>query len=705
MTAMRTRAPWADRPMRWSQLTLTDNDPANLDVQAWLDYFREIKSDGVCLSAGGYVAYYPTKVPWHYRSRWLGETDPFGALVEGCRALGMVVIARTDPHAVHDDVRQAHPEWIQADSDGSLRPHWVMPGAWLTCMLGDYNFEHMRQIHREIVSTYEVDAVFTNRWKNIGVCYCQNCRELVREACGLDLAELGAPGTPEYQAYLAWQENRYLELVDRWDADIRSVRADARIVPNSGLSRVHGGENVELDIARLISRLDILFADYQGRQANEPLWFAGKCAKMYHAIADGRPVGGIFSVGLEGKHRWKDSVQSPAETETWVAELVAHGMRPWWTKFAATTDDRRWLDTVKDIYQQLATAEPYLRDRRSLARVGVVFSQRTAGHELGGERGQDFDDHLNGVYQALLEDRIPFDLVHERLLTPERLAAYDVVVLPALAMLSDTQCAALDQYVRSGGAVVATHTTSLYDERGRRRSQLGLAGLLGAEVTGDPLGPLRNSYLSLDASPHPVTAGLTGTSRIINGVWRLPVQPIEGLDAVPLRLVDSYPDLPMEEVYVRDPAPGEPQLLLRSVGSGRVAYFPWDIDRAFWEVMHPDHGRILAAAVRWAARREPVVRVDGPGLVDVAAWEQPGSRVVHLVNLSNPMAMHGLLREIHETGPQDVTLQLPPGARLRGATLLVGGSRPELEAEEGWVRIRVPSIRAHEIVAVDVVEP
>src|SRR5262245_30165293 len=52
---------WFDRPMRWAQLTLVENDPVRYDVQHWLDYFREIRADAACLSAGGCVAYYPTR--------------------------------------------------------------------------------------------------------------------------------------------------------------------------------------------------------------------------------------------------------------------------------------------------------------------------------------------------------------------------------------------------------------------------------------------------------------------------------------------------------------------------------------------------------------------------------------------------------------------------------------------------------------------
>src|SRR5262249_36340977 len=68
---------WVDKPMRWAQLTLVEDDPGKFDARFWLDYFRRTRSDAVCLSAGGCVAYYPTAVPFHHRSRWLGDTDPF----------------------------------------------------------------------------------------------------------------------------------------------------------------------------------------------------------------------------------------------------------------------------------------------------------------------------------------------------------------------------------------------------------------------------------------------------------------------------------------------------------------------------------------------------------------------------------------------------------------------------------------------------
>src|SRR5260370_34491077 len=63
-------AGWFDRPMRWAQLNLTEDDPANMDIGFWLDYFKRIHADAVCLTAGGAGAFSPTQLPLHHRSQW-----------------------------------------------------------------------------------------------------------------------------------------------------------------------------------------------------------------------------------------------------------------------------------------------------------------------------------------------------------------------------------------------------------------------------------------------------------------------------------------------------------------------------------------------------------------------------------------------------------------------------------------------------------
>ena len=248
----------------------------------------------------------------------------------------------------------------------------------------------------------------------------------------------------------------------------------------------------------------------------------------------------------------------------------------------------------------------------------MVYSQQTAQY-YGGERArQKVEDHTLGFYQAMIEARIPFEMVHDRLLDSAHLAAFKVLILANIAAMSDAQCRQIREFVDRGGSVVATFETSLYDEWGVRRADFGLSSLFGATYDGGVDARMMNSYLRLETDPqtgqrHPLLAGLDGTVRIINGVSRVHTRASAEYRNPPLTLIPSYPDLPMEEVFPREPKTDIPEVYLRQAGDGRVVYFPWDIDRTFWEVLTLDHFKLLRNAVDWAANEPRPVLVEGPG--------------------------------------------------------------------------------------------
>src|SRR6185312_5745092 len=194
---------WCDRPMRWAQLALVENDPGSFDLKFWLDYFRRTKSEGVCL-------------------------------ISGCRKLGMAVIVRTDPHATYDDAAQAHPDWIAVDAAGNKRRHWASPEMWVTCGLGPYNFEFMTDVKKEIMSRYRVDGVFINRWDGPGMCYCEHCVKNFKAASGFDLPRTENPQDPARRAYILWREQRLFDLWQTWDRAVREINPDSCVIPNTG---------------------------------------------------------------------------------------------------------------------------------------------------------------------------------------------------------------------------------------------------------------------------------------------------------------------------------------------------------------------------------------------------------------------------------------------------------------------------------------
>ncbi len=683
---------WFNRPMRWAQLTLVENDPGRFDPDFWLGYFKRIHADGATLSAGGVVAYYPTDVPLHHRSRWLGDSDPFGYLLKGCRKMGMSVIARTDPHAAWQNVFEEHPDWISVTSEGEKRRHWADPQLWVTCAFGPYNFDFMTLVHKEIMEMYQPDGIFSNRWAGHGICYCEHCAANFKDYSGMELPRMADKSDPAYGRYDEWSTARLRELWLLWDSVIRKEKPTSRFIPNGFPDKVVTGE-----------LSDIVFTDHQARSGFTMPWANGKVAKELRASIGMKPLGGIFSVGVEEEYRWKDSVQSEAEIRIWVAEGTANGMRPWFTKFSGVLYDRRWLRTVDKIYQLHFRNEKYLRNTAPMARVGLVFSEKPAVHARA-EWQQAREDHSYGMYHALIEARIPFEMVNDRLLDPEHLKAYRLLILPDIAALSDKQCSLFRQFCENGGSLLATFETSLYDENGRKRADFGLSDLFGLSYDNGVEGPMKNSYLSIKEDPgtgnfHPVLGGLEDAFRIINTVYAVKVKPFSAFPS-PVTLIPSYPDLPMEEVYPRVEDTDTRELYLGEKGKSRIVYFPGDIDRTFWQIMCIDHGKLLANTIRWALNEEPVAEISGPGIIDVTAWKQEHSMTVHLVNLTNPMMMKGPFRELIPV-QADVNLMIPEGTTAGDVHLLVSGAKPETEIRGTRLTVKKVNIYDYEIIGID----
>jgi hypothetical protein len=157
----------------------------------------------------------------------------------------------------------------------------------------------------------------------------------------------------------------------------------------------------------------------------------------------------------------------------------------------------------------------------------------------------------------------------------------------------------------------------------------------------------------------------------------------------------------MEKVYPRVQQTNIPEVYMREIGQSRVVFFPWDIDRTFWEVLYVDHGKLLRNAVLWATNEEQPVQVTGPGVLDVTAWRQQKFLSVHLVNLTNPMMMKGPIRELIPVGAQKIRVRLPEGTHAKQAHLLVAEQSLPVAEEGEYLTATVPSILDHEIVAID----
>jgi len=687
--------PWFRRMRRCAQHNLNEYDPQTLDIDSWMDYWESLRINALVLTAGGLMAFYPTRIPNHHKSQFLGDKDVFGEYAKRAKQRGINVVARIETNWLHQDVLQSRPDWFERDERGNPIANEETRYVFQTCLFSDYHEIQIPRIIREIGSQYNVDGYFTNSWPSTDApqrCFCAQCQKFA----GFTRAQL-----------LEVHKSRMLELCEHLASAAKSTGTDH--VYNLNIA---GGIRAAQSINSLAAVGEWITSDHQGRSGgNTPIWDCSQQGRVGLSAMGSKPVTNVVTANA---HNWRHTSKGRAELEMWLAQTVATGMVPWLVWMGSELEDYRWRDGAKDFYQFLAKNEVHFVNRKSMSKVGVVYSQRTNSqyeapwavpggygarastkpHSLG-----DPTDHLQGLYYALLESRVVFDFVHEDNLDAQHLGRYTTLLLPNVALLSNAQCASLRTFVQSGGSLLATFETSLYDEAGKLREQFGLADVFDVERKSNREGAF---FYGAKQKPHDVLQFAQGTNWLPMGEWRVPlkdrIQPV-------LTVVPPYPRGIPEMVYPHSrlempyagPGSDEPAIALREIGKSRVAYFPSDIDRCIWKYGNTDLSELLQNAVRWVTKDDSNVKVSGDGVAEVIAWETEAGYAIHILNYNNPNMTLPWIRKHYPLGPQKATITLPGGVSIARVALLRSGTDIAFRQHGQTVEFVIPSINDYEV--------
>lgn len=675
--------PWHQRIRRIGQLNFNERDPVELDVEVWADYWASLKVDAVLVSVTGILAFYPTQVPFHRRSQFLGDRDLFGECAAAAKKRGLRVIARTSPDLNWEDAVKAHPEWFMRDSSGGFLPHGEDPRLFRTCIFSTYFTDYMPAVMREVQAGYDVDGIFTNAWPpldGLPVCYCDECRKLAK------------PKSLEY-----WEEfnGRVESLWRLYDAIAKEKKPDSLFFANMG-----GGIRATPNLLRLGKVCAWFNCDNQGRGGEgSPIWGASQQGRVATAIMKGRTITNVTGAWSTcGAVRWRNVAKSKPEAEIWMDQTAASGMTIWYHWVGGQKgmgEDRRWQKIGRSYMEWLARHDLHFERVRSVANVGVVMGQRShLFYTPPGEGGMP--QFIDGLYYALLEGRFMFDFVHEDDLGPETIGKYSALILPNIAWLSDAQCAQLRAFVAAGGSLMASFETAMFDETGRRRENSGLADLFGIDSVGQVAGPKGNGFYARIESQHEILEGFGDTNWIPGGAYRLPVK---AAGPRVLSVVPAYTAYPPELSYAPVERTDEPAVLVRDNGKSRLIYFPGDIERTAWRSGHTDLTRLLQNSVAWLTGGSQPVTVEGEGVIECFAWETVPGFALHMLNYTNPNMHRGWLRRHYPIGEQKVRMVLPAGRSVVRVELLRAERALPFRQDGTTVEFTVPGVLDYEVAA------
>ena len=607
-------------------MTLREDDAATWDTEKMADFAKGFSLDGLGFSVGGIVAFYPTEVKHHPRAANLGNRDLAAEMIASLTKRGIRPIARIDPSMASRELYQERPEWFVQDKQGApVSVH----GHFITCPNGGYYRDFMMRVLEEMLTRYPFECVWANAaqfspW-HTPQCHCSVCQTKFRARTGKAIPqENWADET--WRQYNEW---RY-ECMAEWNAEVQAlknrVRPSCAWIPLSQVaeswdhSRVGGWD---LDYTE--PHQDGIVLEAQRRYTN--MFWPGLEARYMRELAPDKGGGITVSYFLPW---WRFYSVPAAENQMWAGQIMAQGVMPWIhvTGYQEKHFDRRGLESLRNLFARFrANRDTYLGNRSS-AEVALVFSRHSLDNIGQKEPTSGYLDHFRGAYNAMMDQRIPFDILSGHRLTAEGLARYKTVVLPNAACLSDAACAALEAFVQGGGLIVSTFRTGDFDEMGNPRTEPLLARLAGVTQTGVTWKNLRAAYASIRDPESPLLAGFEGTDLLPVAGDIVFVRTDDADDAIaPLTLIPPVEGevgsgISVPEFNVIKHVTDYPMLIDRASGAGRIIHFPWQPDLIGFRYGLRDLFQLIGNAVKSASGWQDVIRVHGPGLVDVTVLER-----------------------------------------------------------------------------------
>ena len=696
--------PWHSGPHRVLLLNLREGDEPKVEAEALVAAAKEYRATAFCLSGGGIVAFYQTRIAGHRISNGLGGRDLLAEVIPVAHRENMRVLARIDPSCAPKELAVQHPEWFTRDIHGNfceVSEHYV------TCPNAGYYRERMVEVVREILGTYDADGIWNNQGKfaawETGLCYCNTCQAMFKAESGHPIPQKEPWDEPVWRQYNEWRYRRIADWVALMHREIHAVKKDAVFI--AAVQLMESLETIRpggWDIDYWLEHQDIPTFECQ-RRHTAPFW-PGIQAKYLATLAPNKPRWMTASYFYPW---WRLYAAPEAENRPWIAQQVANGVSPWLHINGGYSDlfDRRSLAPMKAVFQRLERWEKYLDGAQSQARVVLVLSRYTQDNYGRDKPQARYLDFIRGWYLALQEAHIPFDVISDKLISPERLAPYGVVVISNLACVADSAVAALEQYAQAGGGLIASFEAGQCDGDGKPRATPAFDTVLGITRTGKREG-LKSSYAKLEVHDDPLLEGIGDTDLIPNEGALIEVKAAAS-HAVPLTLIPPViahdgATISIPEYSAIRATTNIPVVTRGACGKGRVVYFANTMEGLYYHYGFPDLGRVLANAVRWALNEPMALEVEAPDYVDVTHMGQPGRALVHLVNLPLDKPLNTGWRHpgrnLVEVRDIVVRLRLSAGQRVKSARLASSETPLALSMHNGVVKIIVPKLADHEIV-------
>ena len=439
----------------------------NLDIAEYEQFYREANINNLMLYCKDHwgFSYFDTKIGVRHPALsvdWVGEQAKL------LRSMGIEFNAY---YCIEYDntASRLHPEWATLQADGSHLRCTGRNAKWrIPCYMTGYRTYVLGQLE-EIVSNYHPDSLFLDIFGK-SLCYCPTCRSEFEHRNGCAL-----PESPEGIANNAAMIIRFLDdCAEEFLDDI--------------LKKLKG---IDPDLAVTIN-----FSSHYRKSIRDKLdyHFTEPWAGNWLSAAYARATGTHPQLGPGDVSHIFDYLPATVYRQA-ASEIAAQGCRVFMYSEPQLPDgtlEHEESKRIGEAYREVEQFDHLLTDRRHIADICII--QSDASHAVGSDgkvvpnaipRARAFNRHMQAVLGAMKScEYSPYTwtVVPEENFLTMGLDNFKVVILPQVLVLSSALLDQLEKYIVSGGHVIATDETGLFDLNGKRLSDFVFSTRFGISL-------------------------------------------------------------------------------------------------------------------------------------------------------------------------------------------------------------------------------
>ena len=652
---------------------------ANFDAEAVVNTLKKAHIQVVHFYARDMYgnSYYETKAGLKHPH--LKKKDMLAEMIESCRRNDIKVIVYFG--LLYDDrTAKTHPDWRAVKANGRPYITWTLTPL---CVNSPYLTECVLPELTELVGQYDIDGIFLDpiahgiedQW-----CYCPRCQAKFKKRFGEKIPR--ARKSPLGLKCAMWRR----EICD----DFRRKCCDT-------IHKIKPGVLITINNTFCGTHYPVEPPDYVDFLNKEVKYFTGKHIDISYfgryLVTLEKP---FHLLGDRCVNLWLDwDLKPTAMLKYECAAMIANGATCCFEDklYPDGTLEEQFYHAIGETFEFIKQREQFCLNAKPVPYIAILHSAATMENN-----DRDLSPVL-AAHKALVESSMHFNIINEDTLL-RRLGDYKTLIIPEQTCLSDKVIKAVRNFVKEGGGLIASGSTSLSAETGKERKDFGLADVLGVKY--QEKYPYTYAYFKV--IDEPVAAGIGSLPLHIDGQL-LYVKPTSARTLAKL-VHRAYPKELPGNFGLGSFAPagedtGYPAVTVNQFGKGKVVYINASLFRSYWKNNRPQTKYLVRNLVDLVTA-DKLLEVKADASVEVSLFRQDSALVLHLLFYHITKTLDGPRWAIVEDIPpiHDVSVKLKVAGRPQQVVQMPEKRELEWKLEGRFLSFRVPQFHIHTCVVV-----